>query len=123
MGRARKLGMCSLTWLLHWPLKEALLQKLNKFSYLWLSSNEPASKVAFDHSKSKSLNLGKREKVLFYCCSVNFTCLGYHLLFLGILNGERNHQIGRPGKKKKKDSRAGLLVFLHIFRKCRVSTY
>jgi len=32
MGRMGKAGMCSLPWLLRWPLRVAMLQELNKFS-------------------------------------------------------------------------------------------
>lgn len=47
-------------------LKGGTVPGAQQILYMWLSSNEPASKAAFDCSKLKSLNLHNREKVCYF---------------------------------------------------------
>lgn len=57
MGRARKLGMCSLDLAAVVVLRGGIAPEAEQIPFPWLSRNESASKAAFDHSRLKNFNL------------------------------------------------------------------
>lgn len=55
MGRARKLGMCSLASAAIEVLRGGIAPEAQQIPSPWLSRNESDSKAAFDHSRIKKL--------------------------------------------------------------------
>lgn len=57
MGRARKLGMCSLDLAAVVALRGGIAPEAKQIPSPWFSRNESASNAAFDHSSLKNFNL------------------------------------------------------------------